>query len=83
MKQKDIALILVVVFISVVFSIFVSKAIFISPKNRQEQVEVIQPITEDFPQPDTRYFNSNSFDPTKAINIGQNANTNPFNSTSP
>ncbi len=83
MKQKDMALILVVVFMSVVFSIFVSKAIFTSPKNRQQQVVVVQPITSDFPQPDTSYFNSNSFDPTKAINIGQNQNTNPFNSTSP
>ena len=79
MKQKDIALILVIVFISALLSFFISKTIFASPKNRQQQVEVVQPITADFPQPDTHYFNSNAFDPTKLITIGQNNNSNPFN----
>lgn len=83
MKQKDIALIVVIVFISGVISVFVSKTVFTSPKNRQQQVEVVPPITADFPTPDSHYFNSTAFDPTKAISIGQNANPNPFNSTSP
>lgn len=82
MKQNDVALIIFIVFISAIFSIFVSKAIFASPKNRQQVVEIVQPITADFPQPNSNYFNSNSFDPTKAINIGQNANSNPFSSAS-
>lgn len=81
MKQKDIALILVIIFISAVISLFVSKAIFTSPKNRNQKAEVVQPITADFPVPDTRYFNSQAFDPTKAITIGQNANANPFSSS--
>jgi hypothetical protein len=83
MKQKDIALIIVIVFVSAVISFFVSKAVFGSPKNRQQQAEVIQPISSDFPQPDPRYFNSQAFDPTKVITIGQNANTDPFRTTSP
>lgn len=78
MKQKDIALIVVIVFISAIVSLFVSKLIFTSPKNRQQAVEVVQPITADFPHPDSRYFNSNAFDPTKLITIGQNANPDPF-----
>ena len=82
MKQKDIALILVIVFISAIISLFVSKAVFGSPKNRQQQAEVVQPITSDFPKPDSRYFNAQAFDPTKAITVGQNANANPFSSTS-
>lgn len=82
MKQKDIALIIVIVVISAGISLFISKAIFASPKNRQQQVEVVQPITANFPQPDTSYFNSSAFDPTQLINVGQNATTNPFNSTS-
>jgi hypothetical protein len=80
MKQKDIALILVAVFISVIVSLFVSKALFASPKNRQQQVEIVQAITSDFPQPDTRFFNSNAIDPTQLITTGQNTNANPFNS---
>lgn len=81
MKQKDMALIAVIIFISAIVSLFVSKAIFVAPKSRQQQVDVVQPITADFPKPDSRYFNSASFDPTQLITIGQNNNTNPFNST--
>lgn len=79
MKQKDIALIVIIVLFSAVISLLVSNAIFASPKNRQQQVPVVQPITSDFPKPDTRFFNKNAFDPTTLITIGQNANPNPFN----
>ncbi|HEX4774345.1 MAG TPA: hypothetical protein VH234_02420 [Candidatus Saccharimonadales bacterium] len=78
MRKKDLALIVVIVFISAVVSLFASKAIFASPKNRQQQVEVVKPITADFPAPDTHYFNPQAFDPTKTITIGQNNNNNPF-----
>jgi hypothetical protein len=83
MKQKDIILIAVIVFFSAVVSLLISKAIFVSPKNRQQQVEVVQPITADFPKPDSLYFNDQAFDPTQLITISQNANPNPFSSTSP
>jgi ABC-type phosphate/phosphonate transport system permease subunit len=78
MKQKDFLLIGVVVFISVIVSLFVSKAVFSSPKNRQQQVETVQAITSDFPQPDSHFFNKDSIDPTKLIQIGQDSNQDPF-----
>jgi hypothetical protein len=78
MKQKDLVLILVIVFISAIISLVVSNSIFASPKNRQQKVEVVQPITTDFQTPDQKYFNSQSFDPTKVITIGDNSNPNPF-----
>lgn len=78
MKQKDILLIVIVVAFSAVVSYFISNAIFVSPKDRQQQVEVIQPITADFPKPDERFFNKNAFDPTQTITIGENANSDPF-----
>lgn len=78
MKQKDLALILVIIFISAIASLFISKIIFVSPKNRQQEVEVVRPITADFPKPDSQYFNSSANDPTKLITIGQNTNTDPF-----
>jgi hypothetical protein len=81
MKQKDVALIIVVVFISAVVSFFVSNFLFGSPANRQQKAEIVQPITANFSQPDSRYFNSNSIDPTQLIQIGNNNNTNPFNGT--
>ena len=78
MKQKDIALIIVIAFISAIISLFASKAIFGSSKSQQQQAEIVQSITTDFPKPDTRYFNDQAFDPTKVITIGQNANPDPF-----
>ena len=79
MKQKDIALIIVVVFISGVLSLFLSNILFASPKNRQEKVAVVEPITADFQQPDKKYFNSDAIDPTQIIKIGDNNNNQPFN----
>jgi len=79
MKQKDFVLIIVVVFISGVFSFFVSNYLFASPKNRQEKVEIVQPITADFPSLSDKYFNNNSIDPTQVIRIGENNNNQPFN----
>jgi len=80
MKQKDIALIIVVTFISAVLSIFISGALFSSPEKRQEQVEIVDPISTDFQDPDKKYFNEDAVNPTKLIQIGEGANKNPFNS---
>lgn len=80
MKQKDIALILVVAFISGVLSIFISRALFSSPKQRQEKVEIVDVITPDFEDPDKKYFNGQSVNPTKLIQIGEDPNQNPFGS---
>lgn len=82
MKQKDVALIIVVIFISAVVSLIASNLIFASPKNRQQQVEVVDKISSEFPPPDPRYFNDRSFDPTKLITIGDTNNPNPFNTGS-
>lgn len=79
MKQKDIALIAIIVFISAALSFFVSKSLFSNNKPENKQAEVISVITADFPAPDSKYFNAQSVDPTKSITIQQNANTDPFN----
>ncbi len=78
MKQKDIALIAIVVFISAIFSYMISNAIFASPKKRSQKVEVVEPIDTVFERPGERYFNANSLNPTKQIKIGENPNTKPF-----
>jgi hypothetical protein len=79
-KQKDLFLIAIVVIVSGAASFVLSKYLFSTPKNRQEKVEVVQPISADFPKPDSKYFNSNSVDPTKNITIGDSQNSKPFNS---
>jgi hypothetical protein len=81
-KQKDIALIVVIVVFSAIVSLFASKALFSSPKDRQQQVEVVEAIDPNFPTPDKTYFNAQAVDPAQNIQIGDNNNTNPFNSSS-
>ena len=81
MKQKDVALIIVIAFFSAIASLFVSRLVFTSPKNREQSVQVVQSISANFPAPDSRYFNAQSVDPTQLIQIGNNNNQNPFNAT--
>lgn len=81
MKQKDIALIAVIVIISGVASFLLSNLLFAPPKTRQQQVEVVEAITANFPTPSTKYFNAQSINPTQLIQIGKTANPNPFNGT--
>ena len=81
MKQKDVALIILIAFISGVVSFFVSGAIFNRIGGREQKAEKVDLITADFPTPDARYFNYNSIDPTQMIQIGDSNNPNPFNST--
>lgn len=80
MKQKDIFLIVAVVVVSGTLSFVLSKYLITIPQDRQSEVEVVQPISADFAQPDSRYFNANSIDPTKNITIGDSQNQQPFSS---
>lgn len=78
MKQKDVALIIVISAISAVLSVFVSNALISSPKNRQEKVEVVDTITDIFPEANKKYFNGSSLNPTQTISIGEDPNLTPF-----
>lgn len=78
MKQKDYALILVIGFLSAILSFFLSNKIFVTPDNRQQKVEVIDPIAARMDQPDGRFFNENSIDPTQNSQLGNNTNQDPF-----
>ena len=82
MKQKDLALIAVVVFMSGVLSLVLSRLVIASPENNSQQVEVVQEIKADFKIPDKRYFNKESVNPTQLITIGENQNPNPFSAGS-
>jgi hypothetical protein len=78
MKQNDIILIIVVVFIAGISSFFVSNALFTSSEKRKADVEVVEPITQAFAEPDTRYFNEKAVNPTQLIQIGNQDNKQPF-----
>jgi hypothetical protein len=77
MKQNDIVLIIVFVFIGGTASFFLSNLLISAPKNRQTPVEVVERLSADFNQPDERYFNKDSINPTQLIKIGDNAKTTP------
>lgn len=79
MKQKDIVLIIVIACISAIAALIVSRLVFATPKDRQQTVEVVSPISSSFATPDSKYFNSQSVDPTQLIQIGNSTNPNPFN----
>lgn len=83
MKQKDIALFLVVGIVSAIFSVGLSNFV-ISPSNKKQlEAEKVDAITADFdiPATDNKYFNPNAINPTKLIEIGDNPNVTPFNGT--
>lgn len=82
MKQKDIALIIVVVFISGFLSYFISSYLIVPSSERRAQVEVVEPIVADFSEPSKQYFNDKSINPTQTIEIGENDNKTPFESDS-
>lgn len=77
MKQSDIATIIVVVFISAVTAFFVTGKLIVASSAKQS-APVVDRIVTDFTQPDSRYFNSSSIDPTQLIHIGSSTNPNPF-----
>ena len=80
MKQKDLSLILVMVFISAVVAFVVSGWVFGSPRSRAQTAEKVDVISADFTPPSRKYFNAESVNPTQLIQIGGSANPNPFNS---
>ena len=83
MKQKDIALFAVIGIVSTIFSIILSGVLITPPKDKNQKAEVVAVITDDFttPGPNDKFFNKNSINPTRQIQISENTNTNPFNGT--
>ena len=78
MKQKDILLLSVIVLTAGIISLVVASLFIGSPKKRITKVEVVDTINAEFKQPDKKYFNKNSIDPTQNIRIGDSFNSDPF-----
>lgn len=77
MKQKDIIVIIVVVFVAAFASFFLSKILF-GPQTKDQKVEKVEAISTEFPYPDDKYFNKYSLNPAQAVEITNNNNANPF-----
>lgn len=71
MKRKDILIIIAVAVVSAIFSYVISNAVFGgTDSSKLLSAPEVQPISADFPQPDPRYFNKESLNPTRDITIG-------------
>ncbi len=81
MKQKDLAMIIVIAVVSGIFSLILGHVIFATPKSRQQKVEVVEAISTEFTAPSSQYFNTNSINPTQLIQISENVNNAPFSTT--
>ena len=79
MKQKDIALIIIIVFVSGVLSFIISGKLFVTPENRQQKVQTGDVIESTFEKPSEKYFNNDSINPAQMVQIGNNNNQTPFN----
>jgi hypothetical protein len=78
MKQKDIALLLIIVIVSAALSFFIGQKLFASPASHKLEAEYVDPITSTFTTPSSKYFNENSVNPTQQIRIGDSSNVTPF-----
>lgn len=79
MKQKDVALIVLIAALAAFVSFFLSRMLFQSGDKREQKAEIVDVITTDFTTPSGEYFNSKSINPTQLIKIGDSNNENPFN----
>lgn len=78
MKQKDIATIIIVAAVAGVAALIISNLFLASDSQLATEVEVVEPISAEFPTPDSRYFNDDAVNPTQLIRIEENQNKNPF-----
>jgi hypothetical protein len=78
MKKQDLLTMIVVGIVSLTFSVFLSGRLLNGGTEKKQETEKITPITSDFPQLSSKYYNDMSVNPTKLIQIGQGENTKPF-----
>ena len=77
-KQTDIAMLVLITAISLVVAYLIGGALINSPESRATPVEIVVPISAEFPEPDPRIFNANSINPTEQITIGDSKTDSPF-----
>ena len=77
MKQQDVAILIIIVFVTGIFAFFISGK-FISPSDKKEKAEVVVAITDEFNAPSADVFNSTAINPTVRIEIAPNNNAQPF-----
>jgi hypothetical protein len=78
MKQKDLALVILIAGLAGFFSFFITRTFIVKPASQQQKAEVVEAISSEFILPDKQFFNEKSINPTKLIEIGGGQNQQPF-----
>ncbi len=71
MKQRDIAMIVLIASVSMMIAYFVANTIFGGLNNQVEKVKTISPISGTVTEPDARVFNKDAINPTVEVFIGR------------
>ena len=78
MKQKDIAMLILVVSISLIAAYLIGNTVFNKESNRTATIEVVKPISPEFPTPDPAVFNERSLNPVETVEIEESDTEQPF-----
>ena len=70
MKNSDIAMVILVSFVSVVVSYLLGNAIMGDPNDRVETIQYMTPISNTIEQPDIETFNPHALNPTVEVYVG-------------
>lgn len=77
MKKNDFMVMIAVAVFAAIFSLVLSTLVF--PKSsKQLKAQKIDVVQSAFQNPDKKYFNPNSINPTQLIQIGDSPNNKPF-----
>ena len=77
MKQQDLIIVAVIIFLAGIFSYIVSNK-FITPSNQIQTAEIVTAIDPNFQLPDATVFNDKAVNPTVKIQIKPGTNKSPF-----
>ena len=82
MKKNEIAILVLIVGVAGLASYFIVGSLVSGSKPKPITIDKAEPISSQVSQPDEALFkNPNAFNPTIKINIGNQSNQQPFNST--
>ena len=78
MKKSDIAVLAMIVSISLIASYFAGQAVIGATKQGAAEVETVEAISPEVPEPDARIFHKEAINPAVPIKIGDSTNQQPF-----
>ncbi|MBI3889774.1 hypothetical protein HY312_04370 [Candidatus Saccharibacteria bacterium] len=70
MKKTDIAALIMIASLSVLFAYFVANTVLGSPKPAEVKVKTVEKISSEVVQPDSTVFNKEAINPTVEVIIG-------------